>query len=348
MMVKLDSTLLRMIVSVLVMKCMNTLTPLAAHAQNPALVCPHWTQESQPISTHMNLRGLSDLPQGLPLETLVYRHAHGTWLQMELGYYNDFLFETLNGPTRSRRSPAPFFEEAEASQTKADLTAYLDDALRARAAGETRELPFQAFLIPGTVSSEVEASDMTRNLSRTRISPGDSYAFWYPSGRYIERDLSNFYSPFPCESGRPNPILGTSEEFAVVFQIKQGFVPFHSDSNYQAIVANTREWISGSEPDHRLGNTYPYSTDLDTSVRYQIHHADGFVAQFTCRPMSNASNALPPSCEGIAFWPEEGLAVSMRFPSQQGVAQGEALYVRPVQAVYEIIQKWKIAGENNG
>lgn len=325
-----------------------TLAP--AYAQIWSQVCPYWAQEDQPISTHMNLRGLSDLPDGLPLDTLIYRHAHGTWLRMELGYYGDFVFGSLSGPTPSRNRPEPYFEEAEASQTKEGLVAYLEDALRARAAGETREVPSQAFLIPGTIPSPEVASDLTKHLDLERVLTGNNYAFWHPNGRYVEREGSRRRSLFPCEAGRETPPSDASEEFVIVFNIRQGFIPFHPTSAYQKVIEQLRTWTGPiGPPSGFLANTYPYAADLDTTVTYRIHHADDdYVARFTCRPLRNQHVALPPACEGIALWPDDGLAVSLRFPSQKGVVNSEALYLEPVQAVYNMIQNWKTSGEPDG
>lgn len=335
---------------ILILKCLSILTPVTAYAQNWSQVCPYWAQEDRPISTNMNLRGLSDLPQGLPLDTLIYRHAHGTWLRMELGFYGDFVFGSLRGPTPSRTRPEPYFEEAEASQTKEGLVTYLEGALRARAAGEIRDVPFQAFLIPGTVSTLEVASDLIKNIDGERVLTGNHYAFWHPSGRYVEREGSRRRSLFPCEAGRETPLSDASEEFVIMFKVRQGFIPFHPTSAYQKVIDQLQIWTSPIGPRRGfLANTYPYAADLDTTETYRIHHVDDdYVAQFTCDRLRDEDVALPPACEGIVLWPDEGLAVSMRFPSQKGVVNGEALYGEPVQAVYDMIQNWKTAGENEG
>lgn len=310
-------------------------------------VCQDWVRQKTKPSTHMNLRELDGLPQGLPLDTPIFRNEDGTWLNMELGYYSDFLFEALTGLGPSRPKAAPFFLEAEASRTKDGYKEFFEEAIRAWRDKESNSLPFGALGLPRTITDTHKISEYVKKRARTRVPGSRNYAFWYPSGRYVERGIYLFNS-FPCEAGRPIQPFDASEEYAISFNIRQGFVPFHQDSDYRLFIENIEKWIKDMKLEIMLSNAYPFTRNLDESIPYEIYHADEeFVARFGCRRLESQNIAPPPSCDGIVFWPEEGLAISMRFPSQKGVMNGEPLYLEPIRATYGLIQRWKSAGESN-
>ena len=294
----------------------------------------------------MNLQGLSKLPQGLPLGTPIFRNEDGTWLKMEVGYYSDFLFGSLYGKGPSRPKAEPFFLEAEASRTKDGYKAFFEEAIRAWRDGESNRLPSGTLGLPGTITDARKISKYVKKRSRTKMHVYRNYAFWHPSGRYVEspRILVN---SFPCEAGRPVQHFDASDEYAITFSFRQGFIPFHAESIYKRTIDHVEDCIN-NEPAFVLRNHYPFTEKLDPSAPYKIYHADEeFVARFNCERLYSNNVVSPPSCNGIVFWPDEGLAVAMQFPSQKGVVDDEPLYLEPIRATYDLIQKWKTAAETD-
>ncbi len=303
--------------------------------------CPLWMQKKHDISTHMNLSGHPKIPKGLPLNTPIYRVQDGTWFKMRLGYYKDFLFETMpRSPGRSRRDLPSYFAEAEASKSKINLKKFILDAIAAKKIDKLVRLPWGAYGLKGSSHEFDPNTYPTSGRERTKVHLLNNFSFWYPSGRYVER-VSNLAHSFPCESGRLTQPEDASGEYAILFTIRQAFYPFGEKSNYQLLISRIQKWFEhDSFPSP--SNDFPFSKVIDPTAPYRIYHADeNFVARFNCQRILASSTAIPPSCDGIVFWPEEGLAVSMRFPSLKGVIGGNPVYLEPIEATYEIIQKWR-------
>ena len=255
-------------------------------------------------------------PQNIPLDTPSYYWDTGVWFEMPLGYQNPWVREDI-------------------ADLVVDRDQFADIILT--------QSPWMGY-DPETGCFDKDRITEERNFGRL-------FAFWYPSGEYVDHNVGNMWfatrckSP-PCDDGiRPN-----SDEVLIRFRMVWPPIPGVWESGRAKVfeVGERRKAEGRPLPSQadRLGRPLektdhnqngPISGNKDYVI-YSINHKEA--AQVRCKGHFVETPFIR-MCRGYYWDRVSGLFIKIYFPTELGQLGTEETYWQPMRIARDLVLSWR-------
>lgn len=276
--------------------------------------CPDWASPDAPIMersfTYISSRTGEPRGVGPRFDAMAHYWMMGTWFRLPYGYIN----------------PWP---HVEAGEKMLDRQAYIE------------QLADRSF----ATGFDPETQSYNANLV-TKGSVRGKFAFWYPSLRYVERDLMMLPSQRPCEAGRKMP---SSNAFVVMFRLLWPFSPESGLSPPARTFRLKQENLSRGEPLPFFGmksEEHAYYEPISGYKDYVIYQDNRDLSvNLLCSAFYGEEASVNPLCKGEVWHKPSDLIFFIIFPSEEGQLGREAKWMGPVKAAIDLVQQWHAAAQ---
>lgn len=280
--------------------------PMASAAEKR---CPAWTDEARPIitKTHRYYSKWAEefRDQGLEFSTNSYFWTKGVWFEIPLGYRNPWLHQPYADVVADKAKYINWLSQSTYKGYDPKTGAYDKD-----------------LIIKGGIDG--------------------IFAFWMPSGRYLERDRWISPNLRPCEAGRPRP---TSDDYVVHFTIDWPFLPGYLESfpgNRFRVAIDALQ--KGKKLTGQGWSRAEHSLDVPISGTkpYYIYSDDtALTVMFSCSKYRGDDLSPNPLCHGSILSKPDKLILYLRFPADKGQSGRAELWRAPVMAAIQMAKDWK-------
>lgn len=277
--------------------------------------CPDWANPEAPIieRSYTYVHGRTGEPHGIGprLDAIAHHWVMGAWFRLPFGYLN----------------PWPDSDDGEILLDK------------------------QAYVGQLSKNSSITGFDQkTQGYDVDLVTNGGlrgDFAFWYPSLRYVERNMFFLSSSYrPCETGRERP---TSNDFVVKFWLKWPFLPESGLSGPARPFRIEKERHSKERPlssSNLKRREDSYYEPISGFNDYAIYHDSRDLAvDLSCHAFRGAEAPVRPQCRGDVWYKPSDLIFFITFPSDAGQLGQEAKWTGPVKAAIDLVQQWHAAAQ---